>query len=502
MTVTWTATPSSAHLERQIITGMIVSDRVLRILGLSYKPQYMAAESSREIARWCLTYQEKYGKAPKSDIQILFEAHKRNGLSPESAQLIGQALSSLSQEFERAEFFNEQLAIDTAINYFRERALTLLRDDLTFHLEGGNLSAANASVAEFYAPAGHISLGFEPFSDMDGMRESFEDRSSLFSLPGTLGKMIGPFERECLVMVVGKYKGAKSFTCQYIAQQAFFSGLNVAWFDFELGERRLRRRFAQGLCAMPLKHLKNNQLLIPVWDCSLNQSGECYKPVRSCQITLLNDKKKPKFKDAPFGYKPCTSCKEGSTETWLEERPYSVLEWGTAWRKAQAVIGSVVGARIRIQSWPKFSAGVKDMKATLSSWRYLENFTPDLIVVDQPDDMFMEGHGDTRHKIDELWKHLAAIPQELHCCLVAPSQAGGKDAQERSRLRVSDVAEDSRKLGHVDMSIRIDQTETDTLAQRAIFSVGVGRDDEATGERVMALQALSLGQAVLDSKAL
>jgi hypothetical protein len=498
---TWESSPSNAHVERAILTGMIMSDRALRVIGLSYKPQYLTAAFSREVAKWCLEHLARYGSSPKADIQTLFEAYRRNGLDQETARLVAQLLSSLSQEFERSGQFNEQLCIDTAASYFRERGLTLLKEDLEYHLEGGNVNAAHASVAKFVsAPELSVSLGIEPLADMDGTREAFEDRNALLELPGDLGRLLGPLEREWTVMVVGKYKGAKSYTCQHIAQQALYSGLNVGWFDFELGERRLRRRFAHGICAAPLKAPRHGRILKPVWDCVLNQTGECSDPRRMGQVPLIVGDGKPDWDRAPRGYRPCTGCTEGRLDTWFEECKWEVLDWRTAWRKSEAVAGSVMGARLKVCSWPKFSAGVDDVEATLQVWQHLEGFMPDVIVVDQPDIMRMEGKGDTRQKIDELWKRLGAIPQKLHCLLVAPSQAGGKDAQERKRLRDSDVAEDSRKLGHVDMSIKIDQTEEERDAQRAIYSIGVGRDDEAVGDRVMVLQCLALGQAVLDSR--
>lgn len=498
---TWTTSFPSAYLERTILLGMIISDRALRIIGLAYKPQYFSAPFSQEVAKWCITHQARYNCAPKADIQTIFEAHRRDGLNPEVAQLIAQLLSSMSDEFERMENFNEQLCIDTALKYFRERSLTILQEDLKYHLDGGNINAAHAAVAQFTAsPQSIVSMGFEPLLDMEGTREAFEDRAVLFELPGDLGKLIGPFEREWLVMMVGKYKGAKSYTCQYVAQQALFSGLNVGWFDFELGERRLRRRWAQGICAMPLKPPRHGRLLIPVWDCKRNQVGDCMFPQRVGQIFLINDNERPEFHKAPTGYRPCMACQERVLDTWFEEQAFNLLDWKIAWQKAQAVVGASMGARLKIQSWPKFSASVEDVRATLHIWKHLEGFVPDLIVVDQPDIMKMKGPGDNRHQIDELWKQLGSIPQELHCLLIAPSQAGGKDAQERKRLRDSDVAEDSRKLGHVDMSIKIDQDSIDKTSQRAIYSVGVGRDDEAVGDRVMALQCLALGQAVIDSK--
>jgi len=500
--VIWKAASSNANIERAILTGMIMSDRVLRIVSLAYKPTFFTTDYSREVARWCILHQKKYDCAPRSDIQVLFEARRRDGLDQESAQLIASLLSSLSSEFEQSERFNEQLCIDTALAYFRERSLTILRDDLQYHLDGGNLNAASSAVAQFVAsPDSLVSLGFEPLSDMEGTREAFESKDALLELPGDLGKLIGGLEREWLVMIVGKYKGAKSYTCQYIAQQAVYSGLNVAWFDFELGERRLRRRFAQGFCAMVLKPPRHNRLLFPVWDCFWNQVGECASPLRTNHVKLLVDKnQKPEWHHAPQDYRPCTACDNLKLETWFEEREWEVLDWRIAWQKAQAICGSTLGSKLKIQCWPKFSAGVDDIEAILQVWQHLEGFVPDVIIVDQPDIMKMSGSGDTRHKIDELWKRLGSISQRLHCLLIAPSQAGGKDAQERERLRDSDVAEDSRKLGHVDLSLKIDQSEDDKKAQRAVYSVGVGRDDETVSDRVMVLQCLALGQAVVDSK--
>ena len=498
--VEWVTTPSSAHLERQILTGMIVSDRALRIIGLQYKPQYFTAPFGGEVAKWCLTHQEKYGCAPRADIQTHFEAHRRHGLDPETAQLIGQLLSSISQEFERAVNFNEQLCIDTAAAYFRERSLTILKDELDYHLSGGNLNAAHASVAEFVAPASSISLGFEPLTDLERLKAAFSDRRQLFKLSGALGKMVSSLERDNSIAVVGKYKGTKSFTSQYVATQGLLSGLDIAWFDFENGPDRIDRRIAQNLCAMPLRMPPDGRVLIPVWDCQLNQTGECSRSDRINKITLIGEQGKPQFKAAPYGYSPCSVCKDQRVDTWFVERSITELDWRTAWQKFQAVTGSLMGAKLKVQSWPKFSAGVEDVKATLQVWRHLEGFAPDVIIMDQPSSMKLGKGNDNRIKIDDLWKRICGISSELHCLTLIPSQAGGKEAQERKRLKDSDVAEHSGILGHVDGSIKIDQGEEDRTASRALFSMGVERDDQSKEGYCMVLQCLDLGQPCLDSR--
>jgi len=505
--ITWTQEPSTAHVERHILTAMIVSDQALRIIGLAYKPRYLVADFAATVAGWCLEYQQRYNCAPGRNIQVLFEAQRRNGLNPDLAQLIDRFLAGISQEYERDEQYNEQLAIDEAIRYFRERALTILRDDLDVHLRAGTLDQAHGAVADFIAPAAQVGMGFEPMTDLEGTREAFQDKDSLLQLPGAFGRLLGTLEREWAVGIVGKFKGAKSYTCQHIEQQSVYSGLNVAHLDFELGERRLRRRWAQGLCAMPLRPPRDGRLFIPTWDCALNQTGECQSPSRQCPVQLLDSNgNKPMPAMQPPGYRPCDlkgRCPYYRLETWFIERKIDVLDWRTAWRKAEAVAGSVLGARFKVKSWPKFGAGFDDARAVLQVWRHLEGFNPDVLVLDQPSGMsdLVAGRGDFRHRVDELAKRICGLAQDLHCLVLAPFQAGGKEAQERKRLRDSDVAEHAGILGHLDMTIKIDQGPEDELAKRALISVGVGRDEDVIeGEYVTVLQAISLGQAILDSR--
>ena len=496
--------PSTAHVERTVLTAMIVSDRALRQISLQFKPRYLAADHARRVAEWCLAYQERYDRAPGRDIRELFEGHRRAGLPEEEARLISGFLESISREFDQDDGYNEQLAIDESLKYFRERALTLLKEDLEYHLEGGNYNQAHAAVADWAAPADRVDLGHEPLRDLDGIKAALDlERLSLFSLPGPVGQLISRLERGNTVAIVGKYKVTKSFTSQYMGFHALFSTLNVAWFDFEMGKDRTYRRIFQATCAMPLRRPEGGVLVLPAWDCALNQSGECNRPERLCGVRLLDgEDKKPSWKNRPSDYRPCLNCAEPKLESWFAERGgYGGLTWQVAWEKAQALEPALMGAKLRFQSWPKFSAGIGEVKSTLHVWRHLEGFVPDVIIIDQPSGMKMSGRGDHRHQLDDLWEELCGIAPDLHCLTLVPSQAGGKDVQRRGRLRDSDFAEHGGIGGHIDGSIKIDQDEyEDKPARRVWMSVGYDRDDEPDDRRCCVLQALSIGQPVYDSR--
>jgi hypothetical protein len=148
---TWTVTPSLAHLERNILMGMIITDRFLAVIkDHYYEPRLLAADFGRDVARWCLEYFKEYGRAPGRDIQTIFES-ERPSLNPDSAQLIEHLLGSLSAEYERAEDYNVDFELDVAIKYFKGRAQELLKEDIEFYQEGGNQKSIDEAILKYQA---------------------------------------------------------------------------------------------------------------------------------------------------------------------------------------------------------------------------------------------------------------------------------------------------------------------------------------------------------------
>lgn len=504
---TWTREPVDSHTEREIITGMIVSDRVVRHLALIYRPAYMTLPFTRTVAKWCLEFHQQYDRAPQGHIKDIYEFNRRNGLDPEQAAMIATFLASISADYEKQENFNVDFLLDQAEKYFLERALTGLKENLDNQIAAGNLLAAKEAVADFRVVDRSLGSGVEPLIDMDLIRDAFEDTDFLFQLPGDLGRLIGPFERETTWGITGAYKAGKTWLCKYISTQALFERLSVGWFSLEMPKKKSTRRLVQAICGAPDRPPRDDRdyYLLPVWDCARNQQGTCYRNDRVSQVSLLDSTgERPDFEDAPEDYHPCSVCMgrpDFLVDTWLEKITFdSVLTWRQAWKRAEALNRQIMGARFKFQFWPKYSAGIPEIKATLKVWEYLDGFVPDLIVVDSVDILKRRASGDQRHEINRNREELTALAQEQHALIITPIQKGSKDAVERATGRRTDVAEDSRILGHVDGMIVLNQTDQERLWHRARASVSVHRNEQSIlSNEVIILQQLDLGQACLGS---
>lgn len=493
---TWVRETIDTGLERRILTGLIVSDRVLRRLSLAIRPRHFTVPFAATVCRWCSEYLKAYDKAPGRHVTDLYEAYRRNGLDQEEAELIGRFLASISGEYEDGGL-NEDYLLDQAGDWVRERSLTLLKEDLEGHLAGGNLLGAEEAVARYSAPGSLVSLGCEPLRNQGAIRDALEGDDSLFRLPGDLGRLLGPFVREDAWGLVGSYKGGKTWLMNLIRDQALYNRLNVARFSFEMNERKENRRLIQELTGRPLREPRGT-IWWPVFDCLMNQSGECRKRERRNQATLYTGDHRPPFDRAPAGYRPCTACRgtpDWIVESWAEPIERQAPTWRQAWRHLQAVGQQLRGARYKFQYWPMRSAGVPEIRSTLEVWEHLEGFIPDVIIVDSPD--LMDG-GDERRDIVRRRQETVALAQRQHCLLFMVFQAGSKDAIGRKAKRDSDIGESVQILGDVDGMIVHDRDETDERALRCRIRTSVKRDD-ARGSRAMVLQCLDLGQPYVDS---
>jgi hypothetical protein len=500
--VEWKREPSGSHVERSVLTGMIVSDIVLRRLSLVYKPGFMASPFTRTVAGWCLDYFRKYGQAPGAHIQDIYEAHRRSGLDPDQAQLISRFLSGISHDHEQ-EQFNAEYVIGQAEGYFRERAVVVLRDTLGQHIETGNFLEAHAAVAGFHQVETTLSMGFEPMVDQDLIRRAFEPTDPLFVPPGAIGQLIGPLERDFLLGVAAPYKRGKTWALGWLALQGLYSCCNVAFFTLEMPELRMTQRFFSSLTGMPLREPPGGTLLYPVWDCYDNQTGICTMPERPTRVVVRPDREKVPYRDAPRNYRPCCACRGKAgwkPDTWAEPRKVEILTRKAAAEKGKAAYDSLMGSRFKMVSWPPYSAGLSQIKATLQIWEYTDGFVPDVVIVDYADILKPEERVDAeRHKLDRIWKGLKALAHERHCLVVTASQTN-KTTLDKPNMKQGDVSEDARKLGHVDAMIGINQTDREKADSVSRVVVTAQRyEGFSMLKQVLILQQLAAGQWCLDS---
>ena len=136
----------------------------------------------------------------------------------------------------------------------------------------------------------------------------------------------------------------------------------------------------------------------------------------------------------------------------------------------------------------------------IASLEEMEGFVPDMIVIDYADILGAEDPRITgREAIDETWKNLKRMSDELHCCVVTASQAN-RASFEKNHVTQTNASEDIRKIAHGDLWCAINQTATEKRASVVRISKIAMRDGEFDQyETVMVLQQLATSQAILDS---
>src|SRR5574343_53668 len=510
MEQTWTIEKPAdvSYMERQLVTSMIVSDQCLKVIAAVYKPQYMVAKFTRTVAEWCLRYYEQYSKAPKGDIQHIYEAKRQNGLDVSEADLISGFLMNISREYEGRDTYNDLYFSNQAVEYFKIRGLTLLSDELRRWLDAGNPAQAHAALSKFQLPSSLASPGCEPFTDLDGCRLAFESlEEPLFEVPGAFGELLESISRGSLVGLSALYKTGKSWLLDVIGLYAWYSRLNVALFDLEMGEMKRKRRLLQSITGLPLKPPKDGKLTVPVWDCWKNQIRDSSRRERQNQLAIKDEKGKILNYDFLSSYRPCNveGCPGYKTETWYGSSTYELGSWRKSWRKAQQLVEDARGARFKLQFLPARNSTMEDLESHLDIWESIEGFVPDVIIIDYPALLRVKGNLNSREKVDETWSALRGLSQKRNCYLLAATQAGGKDVMRKRDsgrdLGQEDVAEDSRIIGHVEAMLKIDQTEDEAEIGVARISKSAERHDSyRIRKQVVLLQVLSAGMAVLDSK--
>lgn len=500
-----------AQAERQIIIGMIVSDRFLRDIQNIYDPELMTVPFARTVAGWCLQYWGHYEKAPGRDVQKIYRNEKRKGLAEDQADLIEDFLQSLSEEYEHAEMFNAEYALDQAEQKFKERSLQLLSDDIGALLVKGESREAEALLSSYKRVERPKGVGIDPLADEEAVRQALEYREEdiLFRLPGTLGWFLGPVERDTFTAIMAPEKRGKSWWLDELAMRALRARCNVAVFDMgDMSQRQRVRRIATYTTRCNPKRPDGWKVKVPILDCLHNQRDTCTKEERTCdfgvQSFVEGEWIKKEYQEEPE-YVVCTACqknnwKEYKGEVWYEQYVMKSTGWREAIEKGRQTLRRARGARLKLSCHPNRTMNVKNVEALLDYWEQQEGFVPDVIIIDYADIMMPEdSRREFRHQENERWQALRALSQKRHCAVITATQADGASYSQES-LKEKNYSEDKRKYSHITAIWTLNQTprEKDQGVMR-IGKMFVREDDFDVRKHVRVLQCFDIGRAYLGS---
>lgn len=494
--------PVDIQSEKNIITGMIVSDRFLLSMLTILKIELLQVSYIKMVASWCIDYYNQYQKAPGNTIEEIFNSKLRQELLDEDEEkLIATFLSKLSNEYEENSTFNDAYSIDQAENYLRKRALEVLKEDIGTALVNKEVEYAESLVGGFKRVSKPSTKGVDVLTDKNAIQRAFEQKKDiLLKLPGRLGKIVGPLCRDDFLCIFGPRGRAKSWMILEFCILSALAGHKTLLVSLEMTEPQVMRRIYQRLLSesrFPGKYK------IPVMDCRDNQNNVCNSSRRKSSIGLpMENGNSFDVENVPKNYSPCSVCKN--------RRDYKVaicyrnirkkgLEYSKAIRKGKAVQKMIRSGSLKLACFPSRSISIMDLKVYLDNLEYYENYIPSVVATDYTD-IFrpINRNIQTRHQINETWEYQRGLGQERHILMITGSHTN-KSTLERN-IKEGDSSEDVRKENHLTHGLALNQTSVEK--ERGIMRISMTKIREEFFDirnEVTILQCLHIGRPILDS---
>jgi hypothetical protein len=451
----------NARFERQIITGMIVSDEFLQGIETIYQEGCLRIPFAQTVARWCLEYYNQYETAPRKYIEDIFRDRKNSIFDPDESDMIETFLSDISQEYVKNESFNAKYILDKTENHFRELSLKNLTKEIQKTLIGGRVEEAEALVKGYARVTRIQTKGVDPITDPKIIAAALDGNSGdrLFKLPGVLGNTIGALERGWLFSVIGASGVGKTWWLMLIALRALFAGLNVVFVSMEMSEKQMARRIQHWINGKPTRRWAG-ELLIPTFENSYD-TEICYKTVTKQELTISMAINKSKI------------------------------------LKRSALIR---GNYFKLITYPSKSVTMNGISHCLYNLEHYNNFIPDVIVTDYADKVNPEdARQQRRHQIADIWEGHKSLAQEKNCLVVTASQSN--TARSGNDIKQGDWAESIEKLNMSDVGMAINMSPDDKKngVMRALL---VKQRDDAFDltQEIMVLHQLRIGRPYLDSR--
>jgi len=491
-----------SSVEKQILTGMIVSSDFLKNIIPSYDSDYFRSSFVKRVSQWILEYYNIYNQAPLKNIESIYEA-ERERLDPNEATLIASFLSTLSREFEALESFNTDYHVQQTLRYYKKREIEIRARNALALVEKDKTEDAEAEMLGLKKISKATSNCYNPF-EQRFIAESFAAKESdFFRFPGAFGDFVGPLRQGWTVLIAGKYKGYKSSYCLETAFLTSSSKIPTVYVSLEMLRPDINERIYKRITAYGEE--ASNIYIYPRFDCEMNQTGECNRNERENRVQLKTEENpNPEFtQDSP--YRVCSWCRNNDPELyqqaiWFEAVERPKYTYDNVYQKIDDYSKYYGNDYLRVLCYPRFGASVNDVFRDLDMLEHIHGFVPKAVIWDQPeitrsDDRFKSDW----ESINNIWMRIVGRASEKGYLLFAPSQVT-TEALGAAQIKSSNIGRARQILGHVDVAMAINTT---TQANRMnVTKIGLlehrhkkmFEDDE-----LLILRNLDVGQAYLDS---
>lgn len=407
---------------RSVLAGMITDTKVCSRLCSQLKGRGFKEEFASVIYKWCKDHIERYGEAPGKIIQLSFDRWAEKARDDKVVSQVEGILDYALGEYDPAENGHADLILDQASSYLSRKEIVKLKEDIEDDIEAGDFEAAfnrirsvsqvNFNGNDIVRPIDDHEVWFDVLTE--------ERERPLFEYPGALGQLIGPsFVPGTLFSFMGVEKAGKSYYLLDAAFRTLKNRFKVAYFEVgDLGQQETIERFGQRVLHSPVEESYVNW---PVGWSKEDPDVPTTKRKRCNGVSIAHVKKK--------------------LLRYTRGRP----------------------DLLRLSCHPNSSVSVSDLQTILKEWFLDSGWAPDLIVIDYADILAPpSGYHDTKDQIDETWKQLRRLSQEMNCCVLTGTQTGSQAYRKKGTvLTRSDFSGRKTKLAHVNGMIGLNATAED-----------------------------------------
>ena len=442
--------------ERDILYGLITSERFCREICPILEPRLLEVDYARVVSSWIKDYYNQYKTCPKMDITKLYRSHVDELNDDALKDNVLMFLDKLDRDYDNAKSFNEEYALQQAVVYLKRQSLKNLSEDVDSFLLTGDVTKAEDAITKYKAIEKSSGEAVSILNATEVIIDSYDDENEvLFTLPKAYGKVVGRIHSEDFISFLAPMKRGKTFALLDVATNAMQQGLKVVFVTLEMSEKDMVKR---------------------IWTNLTGETNEDRDDINYSHFVEQDDKWFVEIKT--ISRKRMSANKVAKTQMQLKRM--------------------FRGGDIRVLAVPAYSLSPEQLDVKLERLAQDEGFVPQVIVVDYADIMQPSLKGEYRHQIDSIWKSLRSLAQKRKCVVFTASQSDrssiGRDVESEN------LAEDIRKLAHVTSMVAINQSSDERkngivrLKQLAI------REGEMEYRQAVCTQCLSIGRFVTDSR--
>ncbi len=430
--------------ERLILIAMIVDSIVLGKIAAKWQSKLFKSKYANTVASWCISYYEKYNKAPMQRIENLYQNWSAKTKDKDTIAIVEKFLDSLNNEYKELKHeCNSDFIIDLAGRHFNKVKLQKLVDEIESDIQADDIDIAKTKITDFNQIEMGTGEGINVFQDDEALKRIFtDDTEALIKYPGALGEFFGNhLERDGFISFLGPDKSGKTFWLLDVAYRAMLQRRKVAFFEAgDMTETQIMRRFA----------IRNSKRPFRAGIVKYPISIKRRKKQKYAKVRLKNKK----FTKG-LSYK---TAKQSNIDL-MENRIHSDKPY------------------LKLSCHPNDSLTVTQIESIVKAWSRA-NWVPDIIIIDYADILDMTYNNvEGRDAINKTWKRLRALSQKLHCLVVTATQSNSK-SYEAELIRKKNFSDDKRKNAHVTGMIGINCTSEEKARGITRLNWVVLREDE------------------------